>query len=97
MSNENEKPSENTSVLMVKSPEDRLGEAAELERLILEDEDELTKLTARRTATKHRIAEMTLKMRQLLRTDTFPLPLFDQGTIEGSGSSTDHNDQADGA
>lgn len=80
-----ENESEGTSVVMVRSSEDRLQEAQELDRLIREDEEALLAAKANASTIGKRIQEMTLQLRTLLRQSSTPLPLFDAG----SESSTD--------
>jgi hypothetical protein len=93
MSDENPNPEnpepnqgQQMTLVIVKSPEDRLLEAQELDRLIQEDEALLAETKASAGTISKRIAEMSLSLRKVLReSPTTPLPLFD----EGSGSSTD--------
>lgn len=82
--------SEGLTEVIVMSPEDKLAEARELERLIREDEDLLQAQRAAATGTGRRIAELTIKLRQLLRDDARVLPLFN----DDSPSSTDGPDEA---
>lgn len=75
---------ESRTVMIVRTPEDRLMEMQELDKLIRDDEEVLATQKAAAQGTQKRIQELSLKLRQLLRTET-PLPLFDAD----STSSTD--------